>query len=211
MNIKIPIYSFILVFLLLVTALSCSKEGTTKSTQEEKPSISPVQAASTVATASTSSLEELFRNAGLSYMGNRDVQAPTFSLQSLGGNEVNLKDFLGKVVVLNFWATWCPPCRAEMPSMETLHKRYENKSFKLLAVNLQEELPVVQAFLKQNPYTFTILMDPKGNTAPLYGIRGIPTTFIINENGKLLGAIVGAKEWDTPQVFALFDALLQTK
>jgi len=156
-----------------------------------------------------SSLAELFQRAGLSYMANRGIPAPDFSVRTLEGKQIKLSEFKGKVVLLNFWATWCPPCRAEMPSIETLYQRYKPKaSFQILAVSVQEEPSVVKTFLAQNPYSFPIALDPTGEAAQLYGIRGIPTTFIIDQKGTLQGALVGGKDWATPQVYDLIDALL---
>jgi len=156
-----------------------------------------------------SSLAELFQRAGLSYMGNRGIPAPDFSVKSIEGKQIKLSEFKGKVVLLNFWATWCPPCRAEMPSIETLYQKYKTKAtFQILAVSVQEEPSVVKTFLAQNPYSFPIALDPNGEAAQLYGIRGIPTTFIIDRKGTLQGALVGGKDWTTPQVYDLIDALL---
>ncbi len=152
---------------------------------------------------------ELFQRAGLSYMGNRGISAPDFSVKSLEGKSLKLSDFRGKVVFLNFWATWCPPCRAEMPSIETLYQRYKNQAVQVLAVSVQEEPSVVKVFLSQNSFTFPIALDPNGEVAQLYGIRGIPTTFIIDPKGTLQGALVGGKDWATPDVYTLLDSLMK--
>jgi len=96
-----------------------------------------------------------------------------------------------------------------MPSIETLYQKYKTKAtFQILAVSVQEEPSVVKTFLAQNPYSFPIALDPNGEAAQLYGIRGIPTTFIIDRKGTLQGALVGGKDWTTPQVYDLIDALL---
>ena len=151
---------------------------------------------------------ELYQRAGLSYMGNRGILAPDISVKTMEGKPVKLSEFRGKVVLLNFWATWCPPCRAEMPSIETLYQRYKSTDFQILAISVQEELPVVKTFLAQNSYSFPIGLDPSGEAAQLYGIRGIPTTFIIDQKGTLQGALVGGKDWTIPPVYDLIDALL---
>jgi peroxiredoxin len=96
-----------------------------------------------------------------------------------------------------------------MPSIETLYNRYKNRSLQILAVSVQEEPSVVKTFVTQNAFTFPIALDPNGEAAQLYGIRGIPTTFLIDQKGTLLGALVGGKEWSTPEVYALLDALLK--
>lgn len=96
-----------------------------------------------------------------------------------------------------------------MPSIETLYQRYKNQAFQILAVSVQEEPSVVRTFLAQNSFTFPIALDPNGEAAQLYGIRGIPTTFIVDRKGILQGALVGGKEWATDGVYTLLDTLLK--
>jgi len=132
-----------------------------------------------------------------------------FSLQTLDGAISTLSAYKGKVVILNFWATWCPPCRVEMPSMETLYQRYKNRGLEMLAVNLQENPDAVRSFIQEHGYTFPIPLDRNGAVGSRYGISAIPTSLIIDKEGKIIGRVVGSIYWDTPQVFDVFEALLR--
>ena len=150
---------------------------------------------------------DLFRSAGIQPVTQR-IEPFDFSLQSLGGETTALSSLKGKIVILNFWATWCPPCRHEMPSMETLYLRYRDYEFEMLAVNLRERHDTVFQFIERYGYTFPVLFDQDGRVGSRYGVEAIPTSFIIDKEGKIAGRIVGSIYWDTPQMFALFDALL---
>jgi len=123
--------------------------------------------------------------------------APNFLLKDLAGKKVKLSDYRGKIVFLNFWATWCPPCRAEMPSIQTLFK--QQKKLKILAVSLdQGATAAVKSFVVENHYTFTVLHDLDGKVASRYHIMGIPTTFILNKRGIIVDKMVGSREWSDP-------------
>ena len=130
-----------------------------------------------------------------------------FTLSDLDNKKISLSSYQGKVIMLNFWATWCPPCRVEMPSMEILHKKMENRNFVMIAVNIRENSSLVKDFIQRNNYTFPILLDETGETAAKYKIRAIPTTYIIDTKGKLAGVFTGAREWDTDDVVRIFTEL----
>ena len=136
-----------------------------------------------------------------------DVSYFDFSLTDINGKQVSLKDFQGKVIMLNFWATWCPPCRKEMPSMEVLYNKLKGRNFEMLAVNVQEDAKTVKDFINKNKYTFPVLIDTKAEAAARYQARSIPTTYIIDTNGKLAGGFIGAKEWDADNVIRIFTEL----
>ncbi|MGQ9628898.1 MAG: TlpA family protein disulfide reductase [bacterium] len=138
----------------------------------------------------------------------RRVEAPDFALESISGQEVKLSDFRGKVVFLNFWATWCPPCRAEMPSMERLHRKFDGEDFAILAVDIQESAKTVRKFVNDFGLTFTVLLDTRGRVASQYGVRGIPATFIIDREGNAIGFAEGARDWASDASFRLFEFLL---
>ncbi|OGC23387.1 hypothetical protein A2291_06495 [candidate division WOR-1 bacterium RIFOXYB2_FULL_42_35] len=121
--------------------------------------------------------------------------ASNFILEDLNGVSHALLKYEGKVVLLNFWATWCPPCRSEMPSMQKLYETWDRDKFVMLAVNVNQDKVTVNTFAKQNNYTFPILLDLNGEIAGKYRIRGIPTTFLIDKDGKIITKIVGAREW----------------
>lgn len=109
-------------------------------------------------------------------------QAPDFTLTNLKGEKVKLFDYRGKPVFLNFWATWCPPCRAEMPLIQKLYQE-KGKKIQVLTVNIQEDQQTIEKFLKKNHYTFPVLLDKQGKVANQYWIQGIPTTFLIDKEG----------------------------
>ena len=112
--------------------------------------------------------------------------APAFSLEDLAGKKVELKDFQGEVVLLDFWATWCSPCRKTMPHLQELHEKYKDKGLVVLGVSLDTNSRVVKRFLESLRCDFLVLMDSRGGkTGPLYRIRGIPTTFIIDKKGVI--------------------------
>lgn len=135
--------------------------------------------------------------------------AVDFTLQTLEGEEVSLFDYEGKLVFLNFWATWCPPCRAEMPSMERVYNKLPSDSFVILAVNVNEPKEDVQSFMDEHGYTFPILLDSDGKVSSIYQVEGIPTTWLIGPDKTVVGRLVGTTEWDTPEMLEIFDELLE--
>ena len=135
--------------------------------------------------------------------------APDFEFYDLKGGKVKLSDFKGNVILLNLWATWCPPCRAEMPSIEKLFKKMGNTKFKIIALSVNEEKSTVTNFLKTNPYTFPIYLDEVGNSNTNYASGSIPTTYIIDKDGIIQGRVVGAREWDTDSIVDLIKNLIE--
>jgi len=121
--------------------------------------------------------------------------AANFTLVGLDGKAHSLSDYRGRVVFLNFWATWCPPCRGEMPSMQKLYLSWDQEKYVMLAVNLRDSKDTVSAFASQNGYTFPILLDETGAVGSQYQVSGIPTTIIIDEKGNVLHRTVGSREW----------------
>jgi peroxiredoxin len=138
-----------------------------------------------------------------------DNAAPAFTLQNLAGRDISLKNYRGKIVLLNFWATWCPPCRSEMPSMEKLYRELEGSAFEMLAVDLQESPEQVRRFVESNGYSFPVLLDTTGRTGAAYQVSGIPTTYIIDKDGNVLASTVGAREWHSEEIIALFNDLVK--
>lgn len=124
------------------------------------------------------------------------------------GNTIRLSDFRGKVVFLNFWATWCVPCRLEMPAMERLYREFRSRGFVVLAVNLQEGPSPVRAFIRELKLTFPVVLDPKGTAATAYLVRGLPATYLIDRNQVIMGRAIGAREWDSKDGRAYIRALL---
>ncbi len=133
---------------------------------------------------------------------------PAFKVQSrVGGSTVGPADFRGKITLLNFWATWCPPCRQEMPSIEALHREMKAEAFAVAAVSVAEKPETVSAFLKQNPYTFPIYLDPSGAASADFASRGIPTTFVLDKDARAVAAVIGARSYDESEVVDLFREL----
>jgi peroxiredoxin len=141
------------------------------------------------------------------------VQAPgagipvEFELNDADGGPHRLSDFRGKIVFLNFWTTWCPTCRIEMPSMEKLHQQFKNGDFAMVTINLQESGSRVKEFFKEFKLTFTALMDTSGDVGVMFGINQIPTTYILDKKGRIIGKALGPREWDSRESIALFEHL----
>jgi peroxiredoxin len=124
--------------------------------------------------------------------------APDFVLNGIDGKSVRLSDYRGKVVFLNFWATWCPPCRSEMPSIERLNRKMDGHDFVILAVSIDGfETTQLKNMISPSNYTFTVLHDPEQKVADIYLISGIPTTYIIDKDGMIVDKSVGAEYWDS--------------
>jgi thiol-disulfide isomerase/thioredoxin len=122
----------------------------------------------------------------------------------------SLKALEGKVVFLNFWATWCGPCRQEMPSMEILYQRFKDRGFEVLAVNYQEGQKDVAAFMKIYKLSFPAALDSSGQVGGIYGIEAFPTTYIIDREGYIISRVVGSLNWNTPKLLAAFETLMNS-
>ncbi|MGG0382128.1 thiol-disulfide oxidoreductase ResA [Priestia filamentosa] len=109
-----------------------------------------------------------------------------FTLQDLHGNEVSLSDFRGKGIILNFWATYCPPCKKEMPHLNNIYKEYKDKGIEVLAVNANEPRVIIKPFVQEYGLHFPILLDRTGSVVDQYDILNIPVTFFINEEGEIV-------------------------
>jgi thiol-disulfide isomerase/thioredoxin len=131
-----------------------------------------------------------------------------FTAARLDGTTVRLSGLAGKVVFLNFWATWCPPCREEMPSMEALYQRFRGKDLEFLAVDIQENKDEVAAFMNEYGLHFPAVLDSTGRISAEYGIRGIPTTFIIDREGGIIASVVGGRDWNTQAVAEAMELLI---
>ena len=132
-------------------------------------------------------------------------------LQSLQGKRMDLADYRGQVVLLNFWASWCPPCVHEMPSMVALKNQLKGQPFEILAVNLGEPKPAIQAFLKQHPVNFPVLLDPTGQAVKNWRIFAYPSSFLIDQKGHIRYALFGGYDWTQPQAVKLIRQLMAEK
>lgn len=133
---------------------------------------------------------------------SENLPAPDFTLEDIDAKKFSLKDYRGKVIMLNFWATWCPPCRREMPSMERLHQKFANKDFVVLAVNQMEDGDQVFTFTGDLgvDLTFPILFDKDSSVSHAYGVMGLPTTYLIDKKGNVRFRAIGGREFDHPEV-----------
>ncbi|HLK12219.1 MAG TPA: TlpA disulfide reductase family protein [Candidatus Binatia bacterium] len=135
--------------------------------------------------------------------------AADFVLPNLAGQAVRLSALRGKVVLLNVWTTWCPPCREEMPSMERLYQRLHDRDFQLLAVSQDEDGPrVVRPFVEQLQLTFPVLVDPEHQVGDRYGVWGYPESFVIDRAGRVVERVIGPRDWASPESVASIEALL---
>jgi len=133
-----------------------------------------------------------------------------FNLVDLNGTDVTLNAMRGKVVLLNFWATWCPACRSEMPSLENLYRDFRSDhDFAVLTVSIdQDGKPAVTQFMANNGYDFPVLLDPSNAASAAYGVSGIPSTFVIGRDGQIIWNCAGALNWSDPTVRAALKKLL---
>jgi thiol-disulfide isomerase/thioredoxin len=186
-----------LLALVAVAALAgCSQKKTAAQTPAERTILQPDQ------------ISSLLQEIGIQ-APKEPLAATDFTLESLDGKTSSLSALKGKFVFLNFWATWCPPCRSEMPAMQALYEKLQAKGFVILAIDLAEEAAVVRDYVKQNKLTFPVLLDKSGEVGGIYGAQSIPTTYLIDRTGNVLGRGIGAQwKWDSPEMVALFEKLL---
>jgi len=124
-----------------------------------------------------------------------NAPSPEFSLTTPEGKKISLKDFRGKIVLLNFWASWCVPCREEMPAMEKLYQEYKDKNFVILAVAVKDRKQDAVDFAKELKITYPIALDPEAQVGALYGAWGLPSTYLIGPKGEGLARGWGPAEW----------------
>lgn len=136
--------------------------------------------------------------------------AKAFVVPTPDGKSLRLADYKGKVVFLNFWATWCPPCKEEMPSMERLYQRFKDKGLVVLAISVDAEgAQVVIPFVKEHKLTYPIGLDPKMNVVEKYGVRGLPASYFVDKKGNLVAMALGPRDWDSKTAHALIERLLK--
>ena len=142
---------------------------------------------------------------------SKKVRALNIRAYTLEGEKINLLKLRGKMVFLNFWATWCAPCREEMPAMERLAEKLKEKPFVMLAVNLQEPKILVKKFVEDLGLSFTIIMDPSGKIGENYKANNLPLTYIIDKKGFIIRRAIGARVWDSEASLHLFEELMAKK
>ena len=209
---KIRIVSLCFVFTLFV--LGCSA----KHAQTANPAATPNSGVQPTATASTTMQTSADRQtnadpvAALSSLGFYVYDTPidlpiTAPIPALAGDPIKVDDFTGKITLLNFWATWCPPCRAEMPSIERLYKQMDGTNFRIIAVNAGEHRSQVTSFIEKNKYTFPIYLDESNQLSSIFAARGLPSTYLVNKEGKVIAARIGAMEYDQAELIKLLKEL----
>ncbi|MHB9151932.1 MAG: TlpA disulfide reductase family protein [Spirochaetales bacterium] len=130
-----------------------------------------------------------------------------FKVINLAGAEKARANAKGKIVLLNFWATWCPPCKEEIPSIEALSQAMKGKNFEVFAVNLGDDSATVKSFVAEHKLSFPIYLDPKNLLSGTYASQGIPTTYLLDKDGRFIAGMVGAYNYSNPDFMSLLDEL----
>ena len=139
-----------------------------------------------------------------------DFIAPSFELPSLSGGKVNLKDYRGKVVFINFWATWCATCKVEMPSMQKVYDEFKDRGLEMLTISVDKDQTLIQPFMDEYKLTFPVLLDPESDVAKKnYKTTGVPETFIVNKHGIIVHKAIGPRDWATDDAIAAFAQLVE--
>lgn len=136
------------------------------------------------------------------------TKPPEFDGTTADGRTVSLTSLRGKVVVLNFWATWCLECRPEMPLFERLHRDFQAQGLSVIGINAREGTVAIRGYARELGLTFPLVLDPRGQINASYGVIGLPTTFLIGRDGRAVALAVGPREWGSEQARALIRALL---
>lgn len=140
------------------------------------------------------------------------VEAPDFLLKTLDGQNRSLQQDRGKVVLMNFWATWCPPCIREMPAMQRLYDKFRAQGLEIVAVSVDQGNPdAVRKFSESLKLNFPVVLDPEQVTKQAYQVRALPTTYLIDRKGRVVAVGMGAREWDGESAFGLVEHLLKEK
>jgi peroxiredoxin len=150
-----------------------------------------------------------FEKAGVTEL-KEGQRGPAFRLPLLTGGDATLDAWKGKVVILNFWATWCTPCTIEMPALEALWREYRDRGLVVVGVSVDRgaPLPLIEPYLKNLGLTFPILLDPQMETANAWKVPGVPATFVIRPGGEVVGMAIGIREWNSKEMKALLERML---
>lgn len=134
--------------------------------------------------------------------------ASGFELNNMNGEKRKLSDYRGKPVIINCWATWCPPCRAELPAMNRAWEKVKAENIEMLAINVGEDEDTIFAFTGEYPIDFTVLLDETGEEIKRWPIRGLPTTFVLDKEGRIVYRAIGEREWDDEKLLNIVRKLL---
>jgi peroxiredoxin len=135
------------------------------------------------------------------------VDVGDFSVETLSGGSYKLSAAKGKIVLLNFWATWCPPCRVEMPSIQALWDKTKDRPFTIIAVSIDDDIGTVKTFIKEHNYTYPVYYDQTKQLGTDFNASSIPTTYIIDKRGRAIAGTKGSREYDSPEILALISEL----
>ena len=135
--------------------------------------------------------------------------APDFVLEDLDGEQFQLSEHRGQVVIINFWATWCPPCREEMPSMQRAWEQLEPEGIYLVGINVGEDEDTIFQFTADYPVEFPLLMDSDSSVINQWPVRGLPTTFVVDPKGQIVYRAIGGRDWNDPALLDFVKALKQ--
>ena len=212
MNVRKIFFVFCMVLTVLLSGCSAKQSQTTESANSNNTSAAAASMPNTARqqtaglTSTTGTVSERLASLGF-YIYEEPIDLPLTSVAKLEGGAMNADAFKGKITLLNFWATWCPPCRAEMPSIERLYAQTKNSAFQIVAVNVGERQAQVASFIEKNKYTFPIYLDESQQLSSVFASRGIPSTYIVNKNGKVIAARIGAMEYDQAALIQVFKEL----
>lgn len=146
---------------------------------------------------------------GMTEFPEESFISPSFELPTLQGSKVKLSDYRGKVVFINFWATWCATCEVEMPSMQKLYDKFKDRGFEMLTISVDKDPEKIPAFLKKYNLSFPVLLDPEENVAKKdYKTTGVPETFIVDQHGIIRHKAVGPRDWATDEIIQSFEMLI---
>ncbi|HPA11134.1 MAG TPA: TlpA disulfide reductase family protein [Treponemataceae bacterium] len=199
MEIPMKIKMFSAFSLLVLTLAACTPS---KAKAEDQAVTTPVEPVSAELAVSGDPATVL---AGLGfYVFPEPIRLPEFNAPGLAGGMIESTEFAGKVTLLNFWATWCPPCRKEMPSIERLHAAMNGFDFSIVAISVSEKKNTVEEFIASAGYTFPIYLDERGSIGSALASQGIPTTYILDKNGLVIAGIVGSFEYDNETLVNVF-------
>ena len=143
---------------------------------------------------------------GLTFLPEKPM-APDFALKDIEGNIHRISDYKGHVIIVNFWATWCPPCRAEMPAMQRAWEQLREEGIMMLAIDVGEDEDTVFEFTASYPVDFPLLLDMDSTVSEAWEVKGLPTTFVVDQWGRKIYRAVGGREWDAPDLLDKVRAL----
>ncbi|MDQ6733599.1 MAG: TlpA family protein disulfide reductase [Nitrospirota bacterium] len=159
-------------------------------------------------TASSAMADDDFSRLKLSRAG-AGTALPPFELSTVDGKVIEFSQLRGKVIILNFWATWCGPCKEEMPALDRLSRRFDARDVAVLTITTEHERTGIQRFMKQFDSALPVLLDEQRDVSLAFMVRGLPTTVFIAKNGTVVGRAVGPREWDGPDAVRFIEGLRQ--